>query len=96
MVAKLTGEARTAALSELAGWSEVADRDTIAKTFRFDDFNAAFAFMTRVALLAEKTDHHPEWFNVYNRVEVVLTTHGADGVADRDIHMARAMDGWAG
>ena len=96
MVAKLTGEARTAALSELAGWSEVADRDAIAKTFRFDDFNAAFAFMTRVALLAEKTDHHPEWFNVYNRVEVVLTTHDTDGVSDRDIHMARAMDGWAG
>ncbi len=80
------------ALGELPGWSAVDGRDAIARTFRFPDFSAAFAFMTRVALKAEQLDHHPEWFNVYNRVEVVLTTHDCDGVSARDVTMARFMD----
>jgi 4a-hydroxytetrahydrobiopterin dehydratase len=84
-----------AALSQLNGWQEVEGRDAIAKTFRFKDFNAAFGFMTRVALEAEKRDHHPEWFNVYNRVEVVLTTHDADGVSALDVALAQFMDGLA-
>ncbi|RMD90471.1 MAG: 4a-hydroxytetrahydrobiopterin dehydratase [Alphaproteobacteria bacterium] len=95
MVEKLTAKARIAALSDLAGWSEVEGRDAIAKTYRFGDFNAAFGFMSRVALLAEKMDHHPEWFNVYDRVEVTLTTHDAGGLSERDIRMARAMDRFA-
>lgn len=81
-----------AALATLSGWSAVADRDAIAKTFRFADFNAAFGFMTRAALAAEKLDHHPEWFNVYNRVEVVLSTHDAGGVTDLDVQLAKIMD----
>lgn len=89
---KLTSEARRAALGQLQGWSETTDRDAIHKTFRFADFNAAFGFMTRVALLAEKFDHHPEWFNVYNRVEVTLTSHDVAGLSRRDIQMAQAID----
>ena len=85
-----------AALSQLNGWTSVAEKDAISKTFKFADFNAAFGFMTRVALMADKLDHHPEWFNVYNRVEVVLTTHDADGVSDLDVTMARFMDSVAG
>jgi 4a-hydroxytetrahydrobiopterin dehydratase len=85
-----------AALSQLTGWQAVEGRDAIAKTFRFKDFNAAFGFMTCVALEAEKRDHHPEWFNVYNRVEVVLTTHDADGVSALDVALAKFMDGLAG
>jgi len=82
-----------AALKTLSGWAIApGPRDAIAKTFKFKDFNAAFGFMTRVALLADKTDHHPEWFNVYNRVEVVLTTHDADGVTDKDVALAAFMD----
>ena len=81
-----------AALAELQGWRAAEGRDALAKGFRFKDFNAAFGFMSRVALLAEKLDHHPEWFNVYNRVEVVLTTHDADGVTALDLKMARFMD----
>jgi 4a-hydroxytetrahydrobiopterin dehydratase len=76
---------RLAALSQLEGWTAVSGKDAIGKTFKFADFNAAFGFMTRVALMADKLDHHPEWFNVYNRVEVVLTTHDADGVSDLDV-----------
>lgn len=76
------------------GWERVAGRDAIARKFQFKDFNAAFAFMTRVALLAEKMDHHPEWSNVYNKVDVVLTTHDAGGVTAKDIAMAKTMDGW--
>ena len=82
-------------LQELAGWSRTGDRDAINKSFKFKDFNAAFGFMTRVALIAEKMDHHPEWFNVYNRVDVTLATHDADGVTGLDITMARAMDRFA-
>jgi 4a-hydroxytetrahydrobiopterin dehydratase len=82
-----------AALLDLKGWAKAeGERDAIAKTFRFKDFNAAFGFMTRVALWADKADHHPEWFNVYNRVEVTLTTHDVDGVSDKDMALARFMD----
>lgn len=92
MVEKLTGEARQNAIAELDGWIESADRDAIEKSFRFGDFNEAFAFMTQVALKAEKMDHHPEWRNVYNRVDVTLTTHDAGGVTVRDVELARFMD----
>ena len=82
-----------AALERLSGWARVeGDRDAIAKTFRFSDFNSAFGFMSRVALMAEKLDHHPEWFNVYNRVEVTLATHDADGVTELDVTLAQFMD----
>ncbi len=92
MVEKLTPEAKQAALARLAGWSEAAGRDAIAKTFVFKDFNAAFGFMTRAALIAEKMDHHPEWRNVYRTVEVTLSTHDAGGVTSRDIALAEAMN----
>jgi 4a-hydroxytetrahydrobiopterin dehydratase len=92
---KLDAKARTAALKDLPGWIEVAGRDAIAKKFAFKDFNEAFGFMARVALLAEKMDHHPEWFNVYNKVEVTLSTHDAGGVTDNDIEMAKAMESFA-
>jgi 4a-hydroxytetrahydrobiopterin dehydratase len=73
-------------------WEMVEGRDAIARAFRFADFSAAFAFMTRVALLAEKADHHPEWSNVYNRVDVVLTTHDAGGLSQQDLDLAQAID----
>ena len=92
---KLGINERTAVLAGLPGWQAMEGRDAIAKRFQFKDFNQAFAFMTRVALLAEKMDHHPEWFNVYNRVEVTLTTHDAGGVSDNDIQMAKAMESYA-
>ena len=85
-----------AALAELPGWSAADGRDAITKTFKFADFNAAFGWMTRVALAAEKLDHHPEWFNVYSRVEVLLATHDADGVTELDVTLARIMDDAAG
>ncbi len=85
-----------AALAQLSGWSAADGRDAIAKTFRFADFSAAFGWMTRAALAAEKLDHHPEWFNVYNRVEVTLATHDADGVTERDVALAKIMDQAAG
>ena len=96
MAAKLSAEARKAALARLKGWSEVHGRDAIAKKFVFADFNAAFGFMTRVALVAEKLDHHPEWFNVYKTVEVTLSTHDAGGLTERDLKLADAMDKLAG
>lgn len=85
------------ALDQLQGWSAgPGDREALVKTFRFDDFNAAFGFMARVALMAEKLDHHPEWFNVYNRVDVTLTTHDAGGVTELDVKLAQFMDQIAG
>ncbi len=92
MVDKLAGDARRSALENLQGWSEAEGRDAIQKSFRFANFNQAFAFMTRVALKAEKMNHHPEWFNVYNRVDIVLTTHDAGGVTERDVELARFID----
>src|SRR4051812_4527200 len=96
MVERLSTEARKAALKDLTGWSDVTGRDAIARTFTFKDFNEAFGFMARVALVAEKSDHHPEWRNVYKTVEVVLSTHDADGVTKKDIALAKAMDAIAG
>jgi 4a-hydroxytetrahydrobiopterin dehydratase len=96
MSQKLTGEARSRALASLKGWSEVKGRDAISKKFVFADFNQAFGFMTRAALMAEKLDHHPEWFNVYKNVEVTLSTHDAGGLTDRDVKLAEAMDKLAG
>ena len=92
---KLDPSARAAAMKELPKWSDVSGRDAITRKFEFKDFNAAFGFMTRVAMLAEKMDHHPEWLNVYNRVEVTLSTHDAGGLTDNDIAMAKAMEAWA-
>jgi 4a-hydroxytetrahydrobiopterin dehydratase len=92
---KLTGVMRQQKLASLEGWSEVDGRDAICKSFQFADFKEAFAFMTRAALAAEQADHHPEWFNVYNRVDVTLATHDADGVTDRDISLATLMDQFA-
>jgi 4a-hydroxytetrahydrobiopterin dehydratase len=92
MTEKLTLDARKAALADLDGWAPVPGRDAIIKTFTFKDFNAAFGFMSRAALMAEKMDHHPEWFNVYNRVEVTLATHDAGGVTQKDIDLAAFMD----
>ncbi|HEX6979773.1 MAG TPA: 4a-hydroxytetrahydrobiopterin dehydratase [Alphaproteobacteria bacterium] len=92
MSEKLAGEARGKALAELQGWTVASDRDAIQKEFRFKDFNAAFAFMTRVALMAEKMDHHPEWSNVYNRVHITLSTHDAGGLTERDIRLAKFID----
>src|SRR6201997_1147498 len=96
MAERLSGAARQTALKTLSGWSEVAGREAIAKTFVFKDFNEAFGFMSRAALVAEKHDHHPEWKNVYKTVEVVLATHDAGGVTARDIELAKAMNAIAG
>ena len=92
MVARLSTEARKSALKGLPHWSDVPAREAIARTFVFKDFNEAFGFMARAALVAEKNDHHPEWRNVYKTVEVVLATHDAGGVTQRDIELATAMD----
>jgi 4a-hydroxytetrahydrobiopterin dehydratase len=92
MAQKLSGEARSRALARLKGWSEVKGRDAINKKFVFADFNEAFGFMARVALVAEKLDHHPEWSNVYKTVEVTLSTHDAGGLTELDIKLAEAMD----
>jgi 4a-hydroxytetrahydrobiopterin dehydratase len=92
MVEKLAGAARTAALGELAQWREVAGRDAIARTLQFKTFNEAWGFMSRVALHAERHDHHPEWFNVYNRVEVTLATHECGGLSERDVRLAKFID----
>ena len=92
MVEKLTGAARDAAIAGLSGWGEVSGRDAIHKDFQFADFSEAWAFLSRVALLAEKMDHHPEIFNVYNRVEIILSTHDAGGFSEKDVHLAHAID----
>lgn len=96
MIAKLTGKDRAEALARLQGWREVEGRDAIEKAFVFANFNEAFGFMARAALVAEKMDHHPEWSNVYKRVTVVLATHEAGGLTERDIRLAEAMDRIAG
>ncbi|HOB14341.1 MAG TPA: 4a-hydroxytetrahydrobiopterin dehydratase [Novosphingobium sp.] len=93
-VAKLTETELAALLAEAPQWSLREDGKALLRTLRFDDFNAAFGFMTRVALYADKADHHPEWFNVYNRVEITLTTHDADGLSQRDAAMVREIEGY--
>ncbi|MBB5711436.1 4a-hydroxytetrahydrobiopterin dehydratase [Sphingomonas xinjiangensis] len=92
MVERLSEEARAAALAQLAHWTHEPARDAITRRLTFADFNQAFGFMTRVALLAEKADHHPEWSNVWNRVDILLTTHDAGGLSQRDIDMAHAIE----
>lgn len=96
MPARLSPEARAAALAALPGWHEVEGRDAIARSLRFADFGAAFGFMTHVALVAERMNHHPEWFNVYNRVDITLSTHDAGGLSSLDLELARAIDRIAG
>ena len=91
-VEQLTAEERDSWLSGLKGWTLAREGKAIARTFEFGDFSEAFAFMTRVAMIAEARDHHPEWFNVYNKIEVTLTTHDVDGVSEKDVELARFMD----
>ena len=91
-VEQLTQEERDSWLRALPQWSLARDGDAIERKFEFDDLSKAFAFMTRVAMIAETRDHHPEWFNVYNRVEITLTTHDAGGLSLRDVKMARKID----
>lgn len=93
MIMKLDDDARAVALANLPEWSTTSQPDGITRRFIFADFSAAFAFMTRVAILAEKADHHPEWSNVYNRVDITLTTHDAGGLSQRDIDMAKKIEG---
>lgn len=92
MADKLEGEARANALAELEGWSEVEGRDAITKTYKFDDFEQAFGWMAKVADVAEEMNHHPEWFNVWNKVEVTLSTHDAGGLTELDTKLAAKMD----
>ena len=92
MILRLNGDERANELANLPEWSVIGDPDGITRRFLFADFSTAFAFMTRVAILAEKADHHPEWFNVYNRVDITLTTHDAGGLSRRVIVMAKAID----
>ena len=92
MIEQLDEAARTLALDKLSDWDYDDARDGISRIFLFADFSEAFAFMTRVALLAEAQDHHPEWSNVWNRVEILLTTHDAGGLSDRDVRLATAID----
>jgi len=94
-IARLTDAERDSALARLTGWNLRGDGLAIERTFRFGDFGEAFAFMTRVAIAAEKADHHPEWFNVWNRVEITLTTHDAGGLSARDVALAEKIDGFA-
>ena len=92
MIHKLTSEERSTQLGELHGWVALAGRDAIQRQLKFADFNEAFGFMTRVAIKAQEMDHHPEWFNVYNKVEITLSTHEANGLTERDILLARFID----
>lgn len=96
MITKLDQEGRAALAASLPEWRILPGRDALHRAFRFADFNAAWGFMARVALLAEAQDHHPEWSNVYNRVEITLTTHDAGGLSARDIRLARAIDALLG
>ena len=92
MTDKLTGVARDEALAGLFGWAQCEGRNAIQKKFQFENFNQAFGFMVRVALQADKMDHHPEWTNIYNTVDITLTTHDAAGVTNKDIELANFMD----
>jgi 4a-hydroxytetrahydrobiopterin dehydratase len=92
MIQKLTTEERATELAQLKGWQVVKDRDAIQRKLQFADFNEAFGFMTRVAIKAQEMDHHPEWFNVYNKVEITLSTHEASGLTERDIKLASFID----
>ena len=92
MVEKLTATERAGLATTLPEWKLVEGRDAITRTFRFKDFSEAWGFMARVALLAEAQDHHPEWFNVWNRVEITLSTHDASGLSARDVRLAQAID----
>ena len=96
MIQKLTSDDRTQQLAKLNRWESAAERDAIRRTFEFADFNEAFGFMTRVAIKAQEMDHHPEWFNVYNKVDITLTTHEANGVTERDIALARFIESISG
>ena len=93
-IAELTDEERKAALADLPDWTLADDGKSISRELKFADFNEAFGFMTRVALLADKMDHHPEWFNVYNKLEITLTTHDAGGLSERDVKVAKAVSDW--
>jgi 4a-hydroxytetrahydrobiopterin dehydratase len=95
MVDKLSAEARRDALAELTDWGQVEDRDAIEKSFKFKSFSEAWGFMSRVALAAEKLNHHPEWFNVYNRVDILLSTHDCGGLSELDIKLAKRIDAYA-
>ena len=95
MVEKLSGEARREALAKLPGWDQVEGRDAIEKSFEFKSFNEAWGFMNRVALAAEKLNHHPEWFNVYKRVDILLSTHDCGGLSELDIRLAKRIDAYA-
>ncbi|APA86193.1 4a-hydroxytetrahydrobiopterin dehydratase [Paraburkholderia sprentiae WSM5005] len=92
MIQKLTSDERLQQLAKLNRWESVAERDAIRRTFEFADFNEAFGFMTRVAIKAQQMDHHPEWFNAYNKVDITLSTHEANGVTERDIALAAFID----
>lgn len=92
MVEKLNDIDRTKALADLPLWSHMRDRDAIRRAFKFKNFSEAWGFMARVALLAEVQDHHPEWSNVYNKVDIILTTHDCDGLSERDIRLAKSID----
>ena len=92
MIAKLTDAERKAALQDLASWKLAEGRDAIQRSFKFKNFNEAWGFMNRVALYAEKLDHHPEWFNVYNRVDILLSTHDCGGLSERDVKLAKTID----
>ena len=95
MPTRLTEEERAAALAELRQWRSDPDRDTISRNFRFRDFSEAFGFMTRVALASEAADHHPEWSNVFNQVDILLTTHSAGGLTRNDVALAKKIDALA-
>jgi 4a-hydroxytetrahydrobiopterin dehydratase len=95
MAGKMTEAERDTALRDLDGWTVAEGRDAIQKTFQFQSFNQAFGFMARVALAAEKMDHHPEWFNVYNRVDITLSSHDVGGTSQRDIDLAKQADRYA-
>ena len=94
-MARLDASEREEALADLPGWTWEGERDAIRRSFRFRDFGEAFAFMTRVALAAEQADHHPEWSNVWNRVDILLTTHDAKGLTQKDVALAKRIDGFA-